>query len=293
MIDNRFSHCCRATFNFDRLAQKPGDLNIKLWYDPERKDTAPSIFSVVEPGEIPLKRDTHFVQYKDICADFAVKVPPAVQLIGKNLPVWKVTLVPDAVDHFSRFAIIVSQSQYIGDNYTYYKLFRMLSPQTPVIAMNPIRHQDYREHVEKHMGAEEAYYFEKSTPDMVDQMIDSYNKRNSEKEDNAQNKIETLLFTISKEWLDYQTQQAMLEEERREETTIGAEKDGDDDDDNTDPSSLSPAEVILSWWYNIAGADIGMYPTSCATTWRYFPKTMRGRTTIRYRIPPLTMRHPN
>jgi hypothetical protein len=240
-----------------RLAQNPGDDKVKLWYDPTGQDMAPSIFTVFEPGVIPLKRDTNFVQYKDICEDFAIKVPPAAKLIGKNVPVWKVTVVPDAVDHFSRFALIVSQSQYVGDNYTYYKIFHMLSPSIPVEALNPIRHQDFREHVERHMGTEEAYYFEKSTPDLVDQMIHSYYKR-VDSDNNSQNNIETLLFTISQEWLEYQTQQAIAMEKRKEVKQVKSNPDDDDKDKKTMP--LRPAEVILSWWYNISGADIGMYP---------------------------------
>jgi hypothetical protein len=222
-----------------------------LYYDPTLEDVAPSIFTVFTPGEIPLKRDTQFVQYKDICADYAVKVPPAPRLIGKNHPIWKVTIVPDAVDPFGRFALIVSQSHFVGDNYTYYRLLNMLSPKTSIEALNPIRHQDWRKHVEQHMGAAEAFYFEKATPDMVDQMMHNYynkgNERNSDVSAES-SKIETLLFTISKDWLDYQQQQAILEEERRQST------------EKIHESTLRPAEVVLSWWFNISGADFGMYP---------------------------------
>jgi hypothetical protein len=244
---------------FVRLAQKPGDSTVKLWYDPTGQDVAPTIFTVFEPGEIPLKRDTQFVQYKDICSDFAVKVPSAAKLIGKNVPVWKVSIVPDAVDPFTRFALIVSQSQYIGDNYTYYKFFHMLSPQSPVESMNPIRHPDIQEHIERYMGAEEAYYFEKSTPDLVDQMIQNYYKRvDSDNNSQQQNNTETLLFTISQEWLEYQTEQAILMEEHQ----VGQKGEGTEDDIDQDRNNkpLRPADVLLSWWYNISEADIGMYP---------------------------------
>ncbi|KAG7343352.1 hypothetical protein IV203_021297 [Nitzschia inconspicua] len=241
------------------LAKKPGDNQIKLWYDPEGKDMAPSIFTVFEPGDMPLKRDTQFVQYHDICSDYAVKVPSAAKLIGRNIPVWKVSIVPDAVEHFSRFALIVSQSQFLGDNYTYYKLFGMLSPESPVAAMNPIRHQDFQQEMEKYMGPDEAYYFEKSAPDLLDQMMENYckKKRNDVDSGNTQNKIETLLFTISKDWLDSQTQQAIIDEQQRQQkissnSTIAIEN-------NATATPLRPAEIVLSWWFKLSGADIGLY----------------------------------
>ncbi|KAL3916767.1 MAG: hypothetical protein SGARI_007886, partial [Bacillariaceae sp.] len=149
----------------------------------------------------------------------------------------------------------------------------MLSPTASVETLNPIRHQDFRQHVEQHMGETEAYYFEKATPDMVDQMIHSYYNK-GEDEDVESNKTETLLFTVSKEWLEYQMQQALLEEDRRQSTTSAGEAatnvgievaksasedtpDENKEDDTKSSASLRPAEVVLSWWFNISGADFG------------------------------------
>jgi hypothetical protein len=171
------------------------------------------------------------------------------KLIGKNHPVYKVSIVPDAVDHFHKFALIVSSSHIIGDNYTYYKLFHMLSTQAPLEPLIATRIDDYKQRVEKLMGTEEAFYFEKSNPNMVDQMLDSYNKEERGKE--------TLLFTISQEWLDYQMKQSVMDAERDR-----AEKGGDEGEESSSSPlpSLRPAEVILSWWFKLSDADIGMYP---------------------------------
>jgi hypothetical protein len=197
---------------------------------------------VHEPGEIPLKRDTKYVQYEDICSLYNVRVPVTSKLIGKNQSVYKVSIVPDAVDHYNKFALIVSTSHLIGDNYTYYKLFHMLNPSTKVEELNPIRVENYKQQVEKLMGAEEAYYFEKSNPDFVDQILSNYNKDQKEKE--------TLLFTVSQEWLDYQMKQCIMDAERAQ----------DAEESSSSLPPVRPAEVILSWWFKLSNADIGMIP---------------------------------
>jgi hypothetical protein len=230
VIENRVQEILKANpWLGGWIAQKPDDSTVRLWYDPNSIDTAPNIFTVNEPGEIPLKRDTKYVQYEEICSLYNVRVPVTSKLIGKNQSVYKVSIVPDAVDHYNKFALIVSTSHLIGDNYTYYKLFHMLNPSTKVEKLNPIRVENYKQNVEKLMGAEEAYYFEKSNPDFVDQILSNYKKDQQEKE--------SLLFTVSQEWLDYQMKQCIMD----------AERDQDAVESSSSLPPVRPAEVILSW----------------------------------------------
>ena len=202
-----------------RLAVKPGEEQLRLWYDPNCNDVPSDIYTCHEPGVIPLKRSTKYVQYKDHLADYSVVVPCVNGLVGKDHPVWKVTVVPDVIEQNERFAIIVSQSHMIGDSHTYYKIFHMLfnssnednkkNPKrttssglvntAPVEKMNPIRRADVKYHIEKHMGVQEASYILKTNPNMVDEM---YEKVTSTAEDTiASQKKQTMLFTVSERWL--------------------------------------------------------------------------------------------
>jgi hypothetical protein len=218
-----------------RLVVKPGEEDLKLWYDPECNDVPSNIYTCHEPGVIPLKRSTKYGQYKDYLPDYSVCVPPLQGLIGTNHPVFKVTVVPDVIEHHDRFAIIVSQSHMIGDAHTYYKIFHMLFNSkinnndnntnnntnnnnnancrrmintSPVEHMNPIRRSDVKYHIEKHMGIQEASYIDKAHPNMVDEMVDMVaSKIDSDNVVNNQKKKKTMLFTVNEKWLKVKTKE--------------------------------------------------------------------------------------
>merc|ERR1719491_2028105 len=56
-----------------RLAVKPGENDLKLWYD--CIDIPPNIFKCHEPGLIPLKRSTKYGQYRNYLLDYSIIVP--------------------------------------------------------------------------------------------------------------------------------------------------------------------------------------------------------------------------
>lgn len=219
-----------------------------MWFDKNAQDVAPQIFTCFEPGTIPLTRRTKYTQYNDLIADFSVKVPGTSDLIGKNHPIFKVTIIPDAVDFFNQFAVIVSISHMVGDGYTYYKVFRMLSAQNPVQTMNPTRHTDFPAQVEAHMGEGEAFYLRKTNPTLVEETLKTSASLipgktvATEGAKGVEVDRETLLFTISRSWLDEQLKEVV--------------QGGDD----ADSASISNSDVILSWWYRTSSADIGLYP---------------------------------
>lgn len=225
-----------------RLAQKPGDAKVRLWFDKNVKDIAPYIFTCFEPGAIPMTRRTKYTQYNDLFADFSVKVPVTSKLIGRNHPVWKVTVIPDAVDFYGQFAVVVSMSHIVGDGHTYYKLFHMLSAQNPVQSMNPCRRQDFPAQMEAHMGAEEAFYLKKTNPDLVNETLKtaaSPAQKAPRRAEEGGSDRETLLFTVSKTWLEDQMRETA---------------------DDAGIASVSQSDVILSWWFKTSNADIGLYP---------------------------------
>ncbi|VEU41511.1 unnamed protein product [Pseudo-nitzschia multistriata] len=304
-----------------RLAVKPGDDQLRLWYDPTGVDLPPDIYTCYEPGIIPLKRTTQYAQYKDCLADHDVVVPRSHELVGKNRPLWQVTVVPDIVEQNERFAIVVSQSQMIGDAYTYYQIFHMLFNSrnntmevlvntAPVEKLNPIRRADVQHYVEEHMGLQEASYVKKSNSNVIDEVYDmvSFHKK------------QAMMFTVSESWLKTRTEKCIADKRERDKSEFIAKfceaADGNHDgnitpeprrrtsflstrmkssrsfsevlpdktgDGKEEPSAMAtrkaamaawessindrdrfddidPTDVLLSWWFCISNADIGLYP---------------------------------
>lgn len=240
------------------LAQKPNDMTFKLWYDPTGTRQAPYIFTCLEPGEVPLKRSTKYAQYNDICADFSVKVPMVDKLVGQNHPVFKVTVIPDAVQHYERFALVISMAHVLGDGYTYYQLFRMVATSaTPLVqkktttvvakSLNPVRAENYQQHAVEYLGADEATYLQKANSDLMDEVLAKVN-RAMYPEDYKDDDKETLLFTIDKTWL---RQKVNAERIRKHNSDRTIDKDDND---------ATPSEVLLSWWYKMSNADVAFFP---------------------------------
>lgn len=97
----------------------PGQKDTKLYYDPSSDDVAPNILHIYKPGEIVLSFDDHEHIDYDRIADPA-KVKYNKDLVGKNLPIWKVSIIPDAITPEKRFALVVSMSHVGGDVHTFY-----------------------------------------------------------------------------------------------------------------------------------------------------------------------------
>lgn len=231
------------------LAHKPGDEQFKLWYDPKGTSRAPNIYTCLEPGEVPLKRSTPYSQYNDLAGDFSVKVPIATKIINQNHPLWKVTLIPDCVEHYERFALVVSISHLLGDGFTYYQLYHMLladpgssklsDSATVVQALNPIRHADYGDRLVNYLGKEEAMYMQKINTNLVDKLLTKLQQSRQERQ------RETMLFTISNSWLRTQ-----MERERQRRLAC----------DQAETVDATTEEIVLTWWYQISQADVGLYP---------------------------------
>lgn len=242
-----------------RLFVKPGEDNLKLWFDSKCKDVPPNIYTCYEPGEIPLKRATKYAQYNDYIVDFPVLVPNLSGLVGKNHPVLKISIIPDVVEHHERFAIIMSQSHMVGDAHTYYKIYHMLFDSKndqnnnsgminagPIERMNPVRRQDVKYHIEKYMGVQAASFFRQTNTNIADEL---YNKVMQNTQDSSiltNDKKKTMLFTVSHCWL-----------KNRMKECIG-EKITDKDDNEL--SEIHPTDVLMSWWFNTSDADIGLIP---------------------------------
>eukprot|EP00536_Pseudo-nitzschia_multiseries_P014169 jgi/Psemu1/245928/estExt_Genewise1.C_6650012 len=309
-----------------RMVVKPGDDKLRLWFDSNGVDIPPDIYTCYEPGVIPLKHSAKYEHYEDILADHDVVVPCIEGLVGKNIPCWRVNVVPDAAQH-ERFAIIVSQSHMIGDAHTYYKIFHMLfnsnSAKTkglvntgPVEKLNPSRKQDVQQHIENHMGVRDAAYMRKTNSNMIDDVYETVASTIHSK------KRRTLCFTVSETWLKSKMDECITAKTKEDESecsdgscdnvgtsrhgnvpldisyqeeslssatmesTDASRKNAQEDLDLTTGGSpeitlrkavtsvtvessiddcdhaehIHVADILLSWWFRISKANIGLYP---------------------------------
>ena len=172
------------------LAKKKGEKEMKLWYDESGNEMAPGAFQVFEPGEIPLSRDTSYIEYADILKDTGVKVPSNKELLGKNLAMWRVSIIPDANDPQVRFALVVSMSHVSGDAATFYGLYQMLSPEADVVSMNPVRRSDAAEELIRRIGRESLSYITNA----ISNPIWEYTQV-------SDNPIQYSMFYVSETWL--------------------------------------------------------------------------------------------
>lgn len=194
------------------IAKKTPEDELKLWYDPTGQERTPDAFFCFEPGVVPLSTHTKYDQYNDICQDFDVKVRATNFLVGKNTPLWKIRVIPDAVAPDRQFAVVVSMSHVLGDAHTFYKLYAMISTGT-IEALNPVRHTQFHDQAVEFMGKEECYYINKSNPGMWGKQ-DSFEDGRTSSDDPH----EILIFTIKNEWL--QTRQEELQDATVEQTSI-------------------------------------------------------------------------
>jgi hypothetical protein len=76
--------------------------------------------------------------------------------LGKNEPQFRVTAVPSADG--KRFALLVSISHVIADGYTYYEILNLLSLNTQMKVLNPVRKSGFTKSLETALGKKEANF---------------------------------------------------------------------------------------------------------------------------------------
>jgi hypothetical protein len=155
-----------------RFLKKPGDRSMKLFFDPSGEDLAPNIFQQFKPGEeITLSRNRHqdYSEYNAICKPATVKLNK--DLVGRNEPIWRVSIIPDAESPDTRFALLMSMSHVGGDIFTFYRIYNMLYKGTAIHVMNPIRKLNFSEAVVERMGKQEANYIRNAVATPLKRMI--------------------------------------------------------------------------------------------------------------------------
>ncbi|QDZ19441.1 hypothetical protein HOP50_02g19560 [Chloropicon primus] len=93
----------------------------------------PDMFRVYDcDGEVSLHRGTDYAAFANCLSHRIVKAGPT------NL-VWTVTLIPDAREPSTRFALVTSMAHAVGDGCTYYEIHNQLTGACAIRAISPLR----------------------------------------------------------------------------------------------------------------------------------------------------------
>lgn len=254
-----------------RLHVEGGEL--KLWYDETGKDRAPNIFRLVEStSEVTLSRDTPYAEYSEALSDSFVRLVNDI-VEKKDEPIWKVTLIPDAKEPQTRFALVFSMSRVAGDPYTLNKVYSMLSTDKPFVKLNPVRKQDFMSAAEEVMGKEEASYLKNVSSNPLWELVQT-------------EKPHVHVFYISEQWVKQQKLLLKLKMNARSWTWVNRAKqkvtartnkccwgilpesfsqsavqdveEAVSDSDDISDSSFTVHEMIVSWFWRTIDAKIAL-----------------------------------
>jgi hypothetical protein len=196
---------------------------VKIFFDPTGKDQTPDHFQMFAPGEIPLSREqTKYDEISEVLSAHGVLVENTKSIIGRNKPIFKLSIIPDADQPDQRFAIVVSFSHLGGDACTYYTIFRMLDSAAPVQALSPVRDHRFPNVLEQNVGEQEVNYVKNQLS--LGKNIYDWGKSKDDP-------IERRVFYVSKDF-------------------IRERKEGSD-------TILSENSIITSWFLNSVQASVG------------------------------------
>ena len=96
---------------------------VSLFYDPSSDEVNTDVFTSFEPGTIELTRETKYEDFGEVFAGHDVVVRCNADLVGRNQPIFRVCVIPDAKEPNDKFALVVSLCHVAGDGYTFHKIF--------------------------------------------------------------------------------------------------------------------------------------------------------------------------
>lgn len=206
---------------------------LQLWYDTEGKGALPS-FRCYPPGDIPLTQLTPYERYHAICKNHDIKVPSTDELVGKNIPLFQVHLIPDAQHPNEKFILVVSMATLLGDSHTFYALFNQLSLSMPVESLNVLRKEEYLAEALELCGQEEIQYLNKVGES--DSPLKALFLSFDQEEDEEDSSPEILVFRVSTTWMEQQRE--------------------------LNPSVSEDGCHIISWFFRLLQPDVGLLSNS-------------------------------
>ena len=137
---------------------------VSLFYDPSSDEVNTDVFTSFAPGVIDLTRETKYEDFGGTFAGHDVVVRCNADLVGRNQPIFRVCVIPDAKEPDDKFALVVSMSHVAGDGFTFHKIFKFLSTDcdtSDIEEMNPVRKHEFTEAVYDLCGSGEAFYVDR------------------------------------------------------------------------------------------------------------------------------------
>ncbi len=125
-----------------------------LWI-PDKPDTS-KCFEVV--NKLNIHAGMSYSQIERSVTPFLVNKGKAWRGKGPNPP-FKVIVLPDKEDSF---AVVVSLCHTLGDGYTFYNIYKMLSELTPITTMDAVRVDTWEDRL-KYIGKEKIYWLKSLT----------------------------------------------------------------------------------------------------------------------------------
>ena len=179
------------------------DKTPRLWYDPSGNETTPLIYQKLSHDEVPLDKDTNYIDYESILSNNTtaiIKTNPEIENRQEE-PLFRVTIIP----HESSFALLVSMSHICGDGHTYYRIYNMLLGNTPITSLKCQRELLYSTKVMELMGRQEAHYIQHITEDPAWMKLFRWDSSDStadavDEEEDTSN-LQGRVFTVDREWI--------------------------------------------------------------------------------------------
>ena len=243
------------------IFDKEDDLKLKVVYDQNGEDICPGTFRIfdekrtiendTESGDDKHPQGISFQTGYDDCCHYLLAcgamLPMQQKLIGqKDQPLFRVSIIPDADDPSSRFALVVSMAHALGDSHTFYQLIRMLDVQAQAQILIPDRAMDFPEARKKSLGEESFEYLLAATKEPPMDWTETRNEPTVRK-----------TFVVNESWFHKNDKRA-----RRSSLFANVANDFHDDTNHRARDLVSENSILTSWFFRLNQADIGFMSVS-------------------------------
>lgn len=182
------------------------DKTPRIWFDSTGAEMAPTIFQILSHGDVPLDKDTPYIEYETILSGntACVKTNPEIEN-RKEEPLFRITIIPSSGDssnssNHNEFALLVSMSHICGDGFTYYKILKMILGTTQIISLKHQRELLYSQKVMELMGRQEAHYIQHLSSDPAWIKLFRWDSDDTAGE-GEDDELHGRVFTVNRHWI--------------------------------------------------------------------------------------------
>ena len=244
----------------DIYADRP---SIRIWYEESRSAMHPGMFQFYPRGLVHITSTTPYAELESVLDGFDVSVKPNCDILNnKQESLFRVSVIPEhhPCDDSSLggFALVVSMSSVLGDDYTFFKLYDMLVG-SDIVSLDPRRVEQFDIAMKNLMGDIEAEYVAHITADPCWEKIFIHD----ELETSSQ--LEGRLFEVSSSWInDIKLSKVQRERKIAHNSLFSCsfQSPVDDlivtDEEGKAVKELSISDIIVSWFWNVIQPTVGL-----------------------------------